>query len=65
MIKEFRDDLAFKKDDIAAVRIAGEILNKSTKLDSTEYPEKHRSEIVRNLKKASTKIEKIISKLVK
>lgn len=65
MIKEFRDDLAFKKDDIAAVRIAGEILNKSTKLDSTEYPEKHRSEIVRNLKKANTKIEKIISKLVK
>ena len=57
--------LAFKKDDIAAVRIAGEILNKSTKLDSTEYPEKHRSEIVRNLKKANTKIEKIISKLVK
>ena len=65
MIKEFRDDLAFKKDDKAAAKMAAEILSKSTNLDAKEFPENHRSEILRYLKKAKTKIEKIISKLEK
>jgi len=65
MINDIRDAFIDKKDDLAAKKIAGELLAKSTNLDMKELPENHKSEILRCLKKTRTKIERIISKLEK
>ena len=61
MINDIRDAFIDKKDDLAAKKIAGELLAKSTNLDMKELPENHKSEILRCLKKTRTKIERIIS----
>ena len=65
MIKEFRDELVYKKDDAAAEKMSAYILSQSQKLDIQELPERHRPQILKNLNKANKKIEKIISKIVK
>ena len=65
MIKEFHEDLKYKKDDNAALKSSEDVLMKINNLSSKTFPEKYRLRIIKNLRDTSKKIEKIISKLGK
>ena len=50
-------------DDNSALKSSLEVLMKVTNLGSKVFPEKYRTQIIKNLRDTSKKIEKIVSKL--
>ncbi|MDA7783660.1 hypothetical protein N8934_02330 [Candidatus Pelagibacter sp.] len=65
VVLELQEELDFKSEDAAALKVSKDILNKMIKLESASLPPENRSEILSNMKKINKKSTTLINKLDK